>query len=59
MDRVDNGRQLPNGRWEEPHVHFRDGSALYRDGIWRHGAKELSNAEIKWLTQNGWKLPGG
>lgn len=59
VDRVDNGRQLPNGRWEEPHVHFRDGSALYRDGVWRHGGRELTNAEIKWLTSNGWKVPGG
>jgi hypothetical protein len=59
VDRVDADRKLPSGQYEEPHVHFKDGSALYRTGVWRHGSHELTNAEIKWLTSNGWRLPGG
>jgi hypothetical protein len=56
-ERVDSGRMFPNGRWEPPHVHFKDGSALTQDGLWRHGSSKLTKAVIQWLTSNGWKVP--
>ncbi|MBA3986239.1 MAG: hypothetical protein H0X63_06645, partial [Flavobacteriales bacterium] len=39
------------------HVHFKDGGALNRNGVWRHGGRKLNNSEIKFLTENGWKIP--
>ena len=56
VDRVDKGR----GSFEKDHVHFKGkngGSALNSDGTWKHGSKELTNAEKKWLQKNGWSLP--
>jgi len=43
---------------EQDHVHFTDGKALNKDGSWKHGpARKLSNAESKYLGENGWTLP--
>ena len=39
------------------HVHFKDGSALRKDGVWRHGGKRLTNEEIKFLKTHGWTIP--
>ncbi len=53
VDRVDSPR-FPN---EKPHVEFKDGNALNNDGTWKHGGRELTNAEKDWITQNGCNLP--
>jgi hypothetical protein len=53
ITRVDKG--LIKG--ELDHIHFDDGSALNRNGTWKHGEKKLTNQEIKFLQQNGWTLP--
>lgn len=42
---------------DQDHVHFEDGSALNRNGSWRHGGTTLTRAQKDWLTQNGWSLP--
>jgi hypothetical protein len=39
------------------HVHFKDGGALRRDGVWRHGGRKLTNEETKFLKDNGWTIP--
>ena len=39
------------------HVHFKDGSALRRDGVWHYGSRNLTNEEIKFLKTHGWKIP--
>lgn len=51
--RVDKGK-LPG---EKPHVHFDDGNAINNDGTWKHGGRELTNREKKWLENNGWRIP--
>ncbi|HEX5423467.1 MAG TPA: hypothetical protein VFW94_07955 [Candidatus Acidoferrales bacterium] len=55
VDRVDSPR-FPN---EKPHVEFKDGNALNNDGTWKHGGRELTNAEEQWLESNGWTMPKG
>jgi len=42
---------------EIPHVHFSNGAALYIDGTWKEGFKQLTNAEKEFLLQHGWILP--
>lgn len=43
---------------EQDHVHFKDGKhALNKDGTWKHGGRNLSNAESKFLKDAGWKVP--
>jgi hypothetical protein len=39
------------------HIHFTDGSALYKNGTWKHGGKQLTNKEKEWLESVGWELP--
>ena len=57
IDRVDKGK----GVFEKNHVHFKgkrnEQAALNQDGTWKHGHKNLTNAEKEWLVENGWKLP--
>ncbi len=53
VDRVDKGL----GPHEQDHVHFKDGSALNRDGTWKHGGRELTKAESELLQQFGWTIP--
>jgi hypothetical protein len=53
--RFDQKELTPHTRVE--HVHFKDGSALRKDGVWRHGGKKLTNEEIKFLKHHGWKIP--
>lgn len=52
--RFDKGKLEHN---ELPHIHFDEGSALFMNGEWKHGQKKLSNAEIKFLQKNGFKIP--
>ncbi len=56
VERVDKGR----GRFEKDHVHL-DGEdhALNYDGTWKHGGRQLTNWEKKWLLEHGWEVPGG
>ncbi len=42
---------------EQDNVHFSDGSALNRDGSWKHGEKKLTNSEKEYLIKSGWTLP--
>ena len=44
-------------KFEKRHVHFNNGAALNIDGTWKHGWIRLTNEQIKWLIQNGWKIP--
>jgi hypothetical protein len=53
VDRVDVGKV----KGEQTHVHFDDDSALNKDGTWKHGERDLTRAQEKWLVQNGWNLP--
>jgi len=53
IERVDNARTP----YEKDQVHFKDGSAMNKDGSWKHGGRALTNAEKEWLTKNGWELP--
>lgn len=41
---------------EQPHVHFKDGSALNKDGTWKHGHGKLTNEQKQYLKQNGWDI---
>jgi hypothetical protein len=54
VERVDIGN-IKYG--EQSHIHFKNGSALNRNGSWKHGYKSLTNAEKKWIIKNGWTLP--
>jgi RHS repeat-associated protein len=42
---------------ELDHVHFKDGAALNVNGTWKHGSKQLTNAEATFLQKYGWTLP--
>jgi hypothetical protein len=53
VDRVDRGKIYG----EKDHIHFKDGSALNKDGTWKHGEKELTKAEKEWIEDNGWETP--
>lgn len=53
IERVDTGKV----KGEQTHVHFDDDSALNMDGTWKHGERDLTNAQRDWLQNNGWNLP--
>ena len=58
ITRADKGRTIH----EQDHIHFSDGSALNRDGTWKHLTKtnkehKLIKEERVFLEENGWKLP--
>lgn len=53
--RVDAGKL--GAKYEKPHVHFEDGSALNIDGSWKHGKSSLTRAIRDWLRNNGWDVP--
>lgn len=57
VKRVEKAKE--GGPGAQDHVHLKDGSALNRDGTWRHGFSKLSNAVKDWLVSHGWTLPGG
>jgi hypothetical protein len=50
IERVDIGKI----KGEQTHVHLDDGSALNVDGSWKHGGRQLTNAEKDWLRGSGW-----
>ena len=54
ITRVDRGNP---DLFEQPHVHFDNGSALNKDGTWKHGNANLTGEQRQWLTDNGWRLP--
>ncbi|MGH3428599.1 MAG: RHS repeat-associated core domain-containing protein, partial [Sciscionella sp.] len=56
VDRVDRGNPSDPGD-AEPHVHFKDGSALTQSGRWKHGASEISKVAREWLEHHGWSAP--
>lgn len=41
---------------EQDHVHFKNGSALNKDGTWKHGHGKLTNEQKQYLKQNGWDI---
>jgi RHS repeat-associated protein len=51
--RVDVGKV----KGEQTHIHFKNGSALDKDGTWKHGYSKLSKAMRKWLKEAGWTSP--
>jgi hypothetical protein len=51
--RADKGR-VPG---EQDNIHFNDGSAINRDGTWKHGGRSLTNPEKKFLQESGFKIP--
>ncbi|HYD02255.1 MAG TPA: polymorphic toxin-type HINT domain-containing protein, partial [Phycisphaerales bacterium] len=56
VDRLDKGNPANN---ELPHIHFKDGGALFNNGTWKHGGRPLSAAEREFLEAAGWVLPPG
>ena len=59
IDRVDKENLRIDGSVKDKtHVHFKDGSALNKDGTWKHGFRELTNAEKSWLRKFYWRIPG-
>ena len=54
VDRVDGAHT----EGQQPHVHFKDGTALNQDGTVHDahkGTPNLTNGTRKWLEENGWK----
>ena len=41
---------------EQDHVHFENGSALNKDGTWKHGKGNLTKEQQNYLKQNGWNI---
>ena len=56
IDRIDSGSDRLG---EQDHIHFKGkgSNALNKDGTWRHGGRELTNEERKYLKGIGWKIP--
>jgi len=52
ITRIDIGKV----KGEQAHATFRDGSALNKDGTWKHGGMRLTNEQKQWLRDNGWAL---
>lgn len=55
VSRVDKAQNPSAG--EVPHVHFGEDSALNVDGEWKHGGRDLTSEERRWLQRCGWVLP--
>ncbi len=55
VDRVDKG--VPDRYDRDDHIHFKSGEALYANGEWKHGQKQLSGKEKEWIAKSGWTLP--
>ncbi len=56
IKRFDKGKNTKNLPDDE--VTFTDNSSLYRNGTWRHHyGHKLTKEQIKYLQQNGWKIP--
>lgn len=57
VDRVDRSHT----KYGQDHVHFKDGSAINKDGTIHddgHGVPKLTNKILDWLNSNGWCLNG-
>ncbi len=57
VDRVDKA----HNEFGQDHVHFKDGTAINKDGTVHddgHGIPNLSNKVLDWLNKNGWCLNG-
>ena len=46
----------PKIKGEQEHVHFDDGTALNKDGTWKHGKGQLTNEQKTYLKENGWAV---
>lgn len=55
VDRVDKG--VPDRYDRDDHIHFKSGEALYANGEWKHGEKQLTRQEKEWIDKNGWNQP--
>lgn len=55
VDRVDKG--VPDRYDRDDHIHFKSGEALYANGQWKHGEKQLNRQEKEWIDKNGWNQP--
>jgi hypothetical protein len=51
--RVDKGKVFG----EQDNIHFADGSAINRDGTFKHGGRTLTKAEKDFLLQAGFTVP--
>jgi hypothetical protein len=54
IERIDPANEARYDRYI--HAHFKDGSALYINGEWKHGSRQLTNTEKEWLRENGWNI---
>ena len=53
IERVDK----PHVPGQQPHIHFKDGTSINRDGTIHdahRGTPNISKKVIEWLIQNGW-----
>jgi len=46
----------PKIKGEQEHVHFDNGTALNKDGTWKHGEGQLTNEQRSYLRENGWTV---
>lgn len=51
--------KFSSSKIDPDHIHFDNGSALRRDGTFKHGWKKLTNEEKEFLIKNGFKIPEG
>ena len=52
IDRFDK----PHNQHGQEHVHFKDGSALNKDGTWKEGSYDMTKKQIEYLIENGWNI---
>ena len=51
IKRADKGKV----KGEQDHVHFKDGSAMNKDGTFKHGKRDLTKKEKEFLNEHGFK----
>ena len=60
VDRVDGVHTNLKPPNNQPHVHFKNGTAINLDGSMHHGSirdLKITNQIAKWLLNNGWYIP--
>ena len=60
VDRVDGVHTNLKPPNNQPHIHFKNGTAINLDGTMHHGGVKdlkITNQIAKWLLNNGWSLP--
>ena len=60
VDRVDGVHTNLKPPNDQPHVHFKNGTAINFDGSMHHGSikdLKITNQIAKWLLNNGWSIP--